>query len=69
MKMTIKGGTNDRLKIVVYDGSKTIKTSTFWNSTKSISLKSVGKWTKGTYYVKVYRGNKTSSGWYSLCWK
>ena len=69
VKMTIKGATNDQLKIAVYDGKKVVKTSTIYNSTKSITLTSVGKWSKGTYHIKVYRGNSKSSGWYSLKWQ
>ena len=67
--MTIKGATNDQLKIAVYDGKKIVKTSTIYNNTKSITLTSVGKWSKGTYHIKVYRGNSKSSGWYSLKWQ
>lgn len=69
VKMTIKGATNDQLKIAVYDGKKVVKTSTIYNNTKSITLTSVGKWSKGTYHIKVYRGNSKSSGWYSLKWQ
>ena len=69
VKMTIKGATNDQLKIAVYDGKKIVKTSTIYNNTKSITLTSVGKWSKGTYHIKVYRGNSKSSGWYSLKWQ
>ena len=69
VKMTIKGATNDQLKIAVYDGKNVVKTSTIYNSTKSITLTSVGKWSKGTYHIKVYRGNSKSSGWYSLKWQ
>ena len=67
--LTVKGATNDRLKVEIYSGKKKIKTSTFYNSTKSLTLKSVGKWKKGTYHIKVSRGNSKSSGWYSLNWK
>lgn len=69
VKITIKGGTNDKLKFIVYKGSKKVSTSTFYNSTKSITLNSVGKWSKGTYYIKAYRGTSKSSGWYSLKWQ
>ncbi|MEI3504678.1 MAG: hypothetical protein V8Q42_13900 [Anaerovoracaceae bacterium] len=48
---------------------KVVKTSTIYNNTKSITLTSVGKWSKGTYHIKVYRGNSKSSGWYSLKWQ
>lgn len=66
IKMT--GATNETLKISVYKGSKLIKTSSFNRTTESVTIKSVGKWTKGTYYIKVYRGNSTSSGHYKVYW-
>ena len=62
----IKAATNDRLKIEVYSGRKKVKTSTFYSSTESLTLRSAGKWKKGTYHIRVYRGNSRSSGWYSL---
>ena len=65
----IKAATNDRLKIEVYSGRKKVKTSTFYSSTESLTLRSAGKWKKGTYHIRVYRGNSRSSGWYSLKWR
>jgi hypothetical protein len=64
----MSGATNETMKIAVYKGSKLIKTCNFNRTTKDITIKSVGKWTKGTYYIKVYRGNSTSSGHYKVYW-
>ena len=69
VSLTVKGATNDRLKIEVYSGRKKVKTSTFYSSTESLTLRSAGKGKKGTYHIKVYRGNSRSSGWYSLKWR
>lgn len=69
VSLTMKGATNDRLKIEVYSGRKKMKTSTFYSSTGSLTLRSAGKWKKGTYNIRVYRGNSRSSGWYSLNWR
>ena len=69
VSLTVKGATNDRLKIEVYSGRKKVKTSTFYSSTESLTLRSAGKWKKGTYHIRVYRGNSRSSGWYSLKWR
>ena len=69
VSLTMKGATNDRLKIEVYSGRKKVKTSTFYSSTGSLTLRSAGKWKKGTYSIRVYRGNSRSSGWYSLKWR
>lgn len=68
LKVYMKGRTNDKLKIEIYRGKKKITTRTFYNNYNSYTLKSTGKWSKGTYYIKVYRGNSKSSGWYSLKW-
>ncbi|MCB6993098.1 hypothetical protein LI177_06320 [bacterium 210820-DFI.6.37] len=70
VKITMKGATNDKLKVIVYKGSKKIGSAkTFSYTTKTLTLKSSGKWPKGTYYIKVYRANSKSSGWYSLKWQ
>ncbi len=69
LKIYMKGRTNDKLKITVYRGKKKISTRTYYNNYKAYTLKSNGKWPKGTYYIKVSRGNSKSSGWYSLKWK
>lgn len=69
VKITINGKTNDTLKAVVYKGSKNIGSGSFSYSKSGLTLTSVGKLSKGTYYIKIYRGNSKSSGWYSLKWK
>lgn len=33
---------------------------------RTIQLKSDGKWSKGTFYIKVYKYEKGSSGSYSI---
>lgn len=69
VRITFKGRTNDRFKVTVYKGGRKIGSRTYWYSDASMTLKSIGKWTKGTYYIKVQRASSTSSGWYSLKWK
>ena len=67
----MKGRTNDAMKIQVYQGGKKISgtNGTFRYTNKSYTVKSIGKWSKGTYYIKISRGNKKSSGYYELSWK
>ncbi len=68
VNITVTTGSNESLKIILYKGGKRIKTVTArGNSTGYI--KSIGKWTKGTYYIKVQRGTSTSSGYYTIKWK
>lgn len=69
VKVIMKGETNDNLKISIYQGSRNVKNSSFYYNSKSLTIKSIGKWPKGTYYVKIYRGNSKSSGHYSVTWK
>ena len=69
VKILWKAKTNDTMKITVYQGGRTIGTRSLIYSNSSYTLQSLGKWSKGTYYIKVYRGNSKSSGWYSLKWK
>lgn len=69
VKIYLKGHTNDQLKITVYKGSKKIGSRIFYYSDASRTLESAGKWSKGTYYIKIQRANSKSSGWYSLKWK
>lgn len=69
VKIYMKGRTNDTFKITVYKGGKKIGSRSYFYSMSSLTLSSAGKWPKGTYYIKVQRANKTSSGWYSLKWK
>ena len=69
--LTMKGATNNKLKVVVYNkkGKKVSSAYSYNYYNNKLTLKSYGKLAKGTYYIKVYRGTKTSSGWYSLSWK
>lgn len=60
--------TNDKIKIVVYKGGKQMYSRVAPNNTK-LKIYSLGKVSKGTYYVKVQRANKNSSGYYTLKWK
>ena len=68
VKINVTTGSNESLKIILYKGGKRIITKTVrGNSTGDIT--SVGKWPKGTYYIKVQRGTSTSSGYYTIKWK
>lgn len=68
VRFAVTTGSNDAIKIIFYKGSKKISSKTVrGNATGTIS--SVGKWTKGTYYIRVQRGNSKSSGYYTLKWK
>lgn len=72
LTVTMKGATNSGLKLTIYDkkGKKLSGASTtFRYYSKSVGLKSYSKLPKGTYYIKVSRADKKSSGWYSLKWK
>lgn len=69
VKILWKAKTNDTMKVTIYQGGRTIGTRSLIYSNSSYTLQSYGKWSKGTYYIKVYRGNSKSSGWYSLNWK
>lgn len=68
--INVTTGSNDALKIIVYKGKKKVgngSTTAYNNATGK--LYSTTKWSKGTYYVKVQRANKNSSGYYTLKWK
>lgn len=69
VRITMKGATNNKLKVAVYKGGRNIGKGTLYDFSKGVRLKSLGKLSKGTYYIKVYRGSKNSSGWYSLSWR
>ena len=68
----MKGGTNDKINVTVYEkiGSRTRKigTRTVNNNFNNI-IPSRGKWSKGTYWIKISRGTAKSSGYYTLKWK
>lgn len=63
-------GSNDALKVIVYKGGKQVGNGsrTIYNNATG-RLYSTTKWSKGTYYIKVQRANKNSSGYYTLKWK
>ena len=68
--ITLKGSTNDKLQASVYTASgRNIGSTSMYDYGYGRSLKSVGKLSKGTYYIKIVRGNSKSSGYYSLKWK
>lgn len=66
--VTIGGRTNDKIKVTLYRGSKKIATGTFNYSHKGYEF-TMTNYPKGTYYIKIERGSKKSSGWYSVKWK
>ena len=77
VKVTIKGATNNKIKVAIYRGNKRVRILG-GNPTITVNRNNYGSnkmtvtgysWPKGTYYIKVYRGNKKSSGWYSLSWR
>lgn len=69
VSITIKGATNDNIKADVYDKRGKIGTRSFGYYSGGMTLKSAGKWSKGTFYIKLYRGNSKSSGHYTISWK
>lgn len=69
VKIVLKGRTNERINVKVYKGKKVIGSSNLYSSNSGLTLKSSGKLTPGTYYVKVSRGTKYSSGYYKMYWK
>lgn len=73
VRITIKGNTNNKLKYVIYKGRQRVLggSGTLWYNSNGVAdvKKLYGKLSKGTYYIKVYRGTKNSSGWYSLNWR
>lgn len=69
VKFTIKGATNGTIKADVYDGGRKMGTRSFPYYSGGMTVQSVGKWSKGTFYVKIYRGDAKSSGYYTISWK
>lgn len=75
VKLYTNGVSNGNLKVYIYDADS--KHSTYVTISDESSTTKIyndyvnGKWVlkKGTYYIKVVRGNSKSSGWYSLKWK
>lgn len=64
----VTSNSNDAFKISIYKGGRRIGTKTVYNRASG-PIYSIGKWPKGTYYVKVQRKNTKSSGWYTLKWR
>ncbi len=69
VELSWKARTNEKMKLAIYQGSRKIDTKTLTYADASYKLKSVGKWPKDTYYLKVYTDTEKSSGWYILRWK
>jgi len=69
--VTIKGDTNKKIKIAIYNSKgKRINGSTACIEPGYNYIgKALSKFPKGTYYIKLYRADKYSSGWYSVTWK
>lgn len=64
--ISLTGGTDGEFKFTVYRGTKRVGSKNAPKNFKG-TLKSRGKWPKGTYYIKVQRVGKTS-GYYSMKW-
>lgn len=64
--ISLTGGTDGEFKFTVYRGTKRVDSKNAPKNFKG-TLKSRGKWPKGTYYIKVQRVGKTS-GYYSMKW-
>lgn len=73
VNITAKGAVSGTLKLEVYQGSKKLSGNVSLKDAFNVKNKdlSLGKWSKGTYYVKISRTDKKSSGYYrfSLSWK
>lgn len=67
--VTVEGKTNDKIKVTLYRGGKKIGTGTFSYMHKGYKFTMPKGYAKGTYYIKIERGSKKSSGWYSVNWK
>lgn len=68
MVITVKGRTNDTIKVTVYKGKKKYTSFTF-NYSSGGKKVTCYNYPKGTYYIKIQRANSASSGWYSVKWK
>ncbi|MGN0383421.1 MAG: pre-peptidase C-terminal domain-containing protein [Eubacterium sp.] len=76
VKLTMVGSSSGTLKVYLYNGTTG---ASFYNylyttginsgGTYKLYNRTDGKLQKGTYYIKVVRGSKKSSGWYKLKWK
>lgn len=67
VKIAVTTGSNEALKLTIYKGGRKITSETI-SGNKTGTISSIGKWSKGTYYIKVQRANSTSSGYYKLKW-
>lgn len=65
--VTMKGDTNKKMYMTLYKGNSKIRTSSFYYKNSGITY--TRTLSKGTYYIKISRADKYSSGWYSLKWK
>lgn len=69
IKITINTKIDGNLKVEIMDSSgKTVwyGTRTLYEGEYKLEMKSSGKWSKGTYYIKVTKPDKTSSGYYTV---
>lgn len=67
VKVTMQGDTNKKMYMTIYKGTSKIRTSSFYYKNSGISY--TRTLSKGTYYIKISRADKYSSGWYSLKWR
>lgn len=68
VKIVMSGATNKSIKVSIYKGSKLIKSSKLNSYHSKVTLTSNGKLAKGTYYIKISRTDKYSSGYYKCYW-
>lgn len=71
VKITLGGATNDKIVAKLYNSKGKAVSSSTASVTRSgydYYLKG-SNMKKGTYYIKVYRANSKSSGYYTLKWK
>lgn len=69
IKITINSKSDGNLKVEIMDSSgKPILYGirTLYEKEYELELKSSGKWNKGTYYIKVTKPDKKSSGYYTV---
>lgn len=71
VKITLTGATNDKIVAKLYNSKgKAVSSSTASISRSGYNYYLKGtNMKKGTYYIKVYRGNSKSSGYYNLKWQ
>ena len=67
--ITVAAKLDGKLKIEILDGSgKTLwfGSRTIYEGDEGLVLKSDGKWSKGTFYIKIFKYDNTSSGYYTI---